>query len=80
LLHNGLLLSQVLLLSSHQVLFFLLASLERILLLGCQGSAKAWETTREGWLSRSSGSVSPLGNSRFWAVRKANLGHKERLA
>lgn len=43
-LHGHLLLSQVLFLSCHQELLLLFTSLQRILLLSCQGRTETWET------------------------------------
>src|SRR5665213_2126128 len=87
LFHHHLLLSQVLLLPSHEKLFFLLPSFQRILLLGRQGGSKAGETTGEGrlwiiatgsWGGSWYGGTSPviaLWGRSSRTVRNADLGH-----
>src|ERR1700742_5159916 len=54
-LHGHLLLRQMFLLSSHEVLLFLLASLEGGLLLSGQGGAETWKVIRKRWLRRTAG-------------------------
>jgi hypothetical protein len=85
---KGLLLcSQVLLLAGHEVLLFLLPSLESILLLSSEGSPEAREAVREGRLS-AWGSSSTWASTRpsiawlscSWAMRNADLRNQEGLA
>jgi hypothetical protein len=80
---DRLLRSQMLLLSSHEILLLLLPTLEGVLLLCSKGGSKAWEAVCERRLGARSGtsSSSPCVArlSGGWTVWDSDLGYKERL-